>query len=39
VAEHALGRAIGVFDPQSMMLHHKGIFWTGNRLSDGTAPR
>jgi hypothetical protein len=35
VAQHALGRAIGLFDSESEMRDFKGVFWTANRVGDG----
>jgi hypothetical protein len=35
VAQHALGRAIGLFDRESEMRDHKAVFWSANRLGDG----
>jgi hypothetical protein len=34
VAQHALGRAIGLFGSETEMRDHKRVFWTANRVGD-----
>lgn len=37
VAEHLLGKYLGIFPQDSRMSDFKGTFWSANRLGDGLA--